>query len=77
MTPFHVISGMSGAVMVLPRGGLTDNKGKPVRYDRAYYIGEQDFYVPKSQDGKYKSYAQPAEGMANWCGREVRSTTPL
>ena len=52
MTPFHVISGMSGAVMVLPRGGLTDNKGKPVRYDRAYYIGEQDFYVPKSQDGK-------------------------
>lgn len=64
MIPFHVISGMSGAIMVLPRGGLTDNKGKPVRYDRAYYIGEQDFYVPKDKDGKYKSYAQPVEGMA-------------
>ena len=40
------------------------NKGKPVRYDRAYYIGEQDFYVPKDKDGKYKFYAQPLEGMA-------------
>ncbi len=65
MIPFHVISGMSGAIMVLPRGGLTDNKGKPVRYDRAYYIGEQDFYVPRDKNGKYKSYAQPVEGMVD------------
>ncbi len=64
MIPFHVISGMSGAVMVLPRDGLTDNKGKSVKYDRAYYIGEQDFYIPKDKAGKYKSYAQPLEGMA-------------
>ena len=65
MIPFHVISGMSGAVMVLPKNGLTDNKGKPWRYDRAYYIGEQDFYIPKGKDGKYKTYAQPLEGMAD------------
>ncbi len=65
MIPYHVISGMSGAVMVLPRAGLTDNKGKPVRYDRVYYIGEQDFYIPKDKDGKYKSYAQPLEGLAD------------
>lgn len=64
MIPFHVISGMNGAVMVLPKDGLKDNKGNPWRYDRAYYIGEQDFYIPKDKDGKYKTYAQPLEGMA-------------
>ncbi|MBN9127584.1 MAG: nitrite reductase, copper-containing, partial [Nitrosospira sp.] len=63
MIPFHVISGMNGAVMVLPRDGLKDAKGKPVRYDRAYYIGEQDLYLPKGADGKYKTYGSPAEGM--------------
>ena len=34
MIPWHVVSGMNGAVMVLPREGLTDGKGKPVKYDR-------------------------------------------
>jgi nitrite reductase (NO-forming) len=63
MIPFHVISGMNGAVMVLPRDGLKDAKGKPVRYDRAYYVGEQDLYLPKGADGKYKTYGSPAEGM--------------
>lgn len=65
MIPFHVISGMNGAIMVLPRDGLKDNKGKPVKYDRAFYIGEQDFYLPKGPDGKYKVYDQPAAGMAD------------
>jgi len=63
MIPFHVISGMNGAIMVLPRDGLKDAKGKPVRYDRAYYIGEQDLYLPKEKEGKYKTYGSPAEGM--------------
>ncbi|MBP7112899.1 MAG: nitrite reductase, copper-containing [Nitrosomonas sp.] len=65
MTPFHVISGMSGAVMVLPKEGLKDSKGKPWRYDRIYYVGEQDFYIPKDGNGKYKTYTQPLEGMAD------------
>ncbi|MDP1559159.1 MAG: copper-containing nitrite reductase [Nitrosomonas sp.] len=65
MIPFHVISGMSGAIMVLPRDGLKDAKGKPYTYDKAYYIGEQDFYLPKDDKGNYKSYAQPAAGMAD------------
>ena len=56
MTPFHVLSGMSGAVMVLPREGLRDGAGKPLRYDRVYYIGESDFYVPRGADGKFKSF---------------------
>ncbi|MDE0798607.1 MAG: copper-containing nitrite reductase [Nitrosomonadaceae bacterium] len=65
MIPFHTISGMNGAIMILPRKGLTDAKGKPWHYDRAYYIGEQDLYLPKDKDGKYKEYAQPLEGMAD------------
>lgn len=65
MIPWHVVSGMNGAIMVLPRDGLRDAAGKPVKYDKAYYIGEQDFYVPKDAQGAYKEYASPIEGMAD------------
>jgi nitrite reductase (NO-forming) len=64
MIPYHVVTGMNGAIMVLPREGLKDGKGKPLSYDRAYYIGEQDFYIPKSNvQGKYKEYDDPASAM--------------
>ncbi|EHH02540.1 nitrite reductase, copper-containing [Mesorhizobium amorphae] len=56
MIPWHVVSGMSGAVMVLPRDGLKDDKGKPVHYDRIYYIGENDFYIPRDEKGQFKKY---------------------
>jgi len=56
MIPWHVVSGMSGAVMILPRDGLKDDKGKPIRYDRIYYIGENDFYIPRDEQEKFKKY---------------------
>lgn len=62
MIPWHVVSGMSGAVMVLPRDGLKDERGQPVAYDRVFYIGENDFYIPKDEDGHYRRYADVAEG---------------
>jgi nitrite reductase (NO-forming) len=66
MIPFHVVSGMNGAIMVLPRDGLKDAEGKPVKYDRAYYIGEQDWYVPRDDaTGQYKRYGSPAEAMGD------------
>ncbi len=65
MIPLHVVSGMNGAIMVLPRDGLHDADGHPVHYDRAYYIGEQDFYIPKDAKGAYKQYATPAEGFGD------------
>ncbi|MCR2507239.1 multicopper oxidase domain-containing protein, partial [Salmonella enterica] len=52
MVPWHVVSGMSGTLMVLPRDGLKDPQGKPLRYDRAYTIGEFELYIPKGPDGK-------------------------
>ncbi len=57
MTPLHVISGMNGAVMVLPREGLRDKAGKLLHYDRIYYIGESDFYVPRDAAGHFESSA--------------------
>jgi nitrite reductase (NO-forming) len=63
MIPWHVVSGMNGAIMVVPRDGLRDAEGHPVRYDKAYYIGEQDFYIPKDANGKYKEYATPMDDM--------------
>ena len=63
MIPYHVVSGMNGAIMVLPRDGLKDQKGALVKYDKAYYIGEQDFYIPSSQDGEFKRYDSTAIAM--------------
>jgi len=63
MIPWHVVSGMNGAIMVLPRDGLKNAKGNPVRYDKAYYIGEQDFYIPTDDQGHYKTYSTPIAGF--------------
>lgn len=65
MIPWHVVHGMNGAITVLPKGGLKDKNGKKIKYDRAYYIGEQDFYLPKEADGKYKRYATASESFAD------------
>lgn len=56
MIPWHVVCGMSGAIMVLPRDGLRNDKGEPIRYDRVYYIGENDFYIPRDAEGNFKTY---------------------
>ena len=65
MIPYHVVHGMNGAVMVLPRGGLTDGKGNPLKYDRAYFIGEQDFYIPRDEQGTFKKYETAGEDLSD------------
>lgn len=65
MTPLHIASGMNGAIMVLPRNGLTDENGHALKYDRAYYVAEQDYYLRKDEEGKYKDYDVPAAGFAD------------
>jgi len=65
MIPWHVVSGMSGAIMVLPRDGLKDHLGRPVRYDRIFHIGENDFYIPRGPDGNYLRYEDAGEGYAD------------
>jgi len=75
MIPWHVVSGMSGAIMVLPRQGLTDRNGNPLHYDRVYYIGENDLYVPRDEKGKFKSYASAGEAYADTI-EVMRKLTP-
>jgi nitrite reductase (NO-forming) len=75
MVPWHVTSGMNGAIMVLPREGLTDGHGKDLTYDRVYYVGEQDFYVPRDADGNYKKYASVGESYADTL-EVMRTLTP-
>jgi nitrite reductase (NO-forming) len=62
MIPWHVVSGMNGAVMVLPRDGLRNDKGEPVKYDKIFYIGESDFYIPRDEKGNFKSYESAGDG---------------
>jgi nitrite reductase (NO-forming) len=62
MIPWHVVSGMSGAIMVLPRDGLKNDEGKPVKYDSIFYIGENDFYIPRDEKGNFKSYETAGDG---------------
>jgi nitrite reductase (NO-forming) len=65
MVPWHVVKGMNGAVMILPKDGLKDRKGKALTYDKIFYIGEQDFYVPKDANGKYKNFLHPGDGFSD------------
>lgn len=65
MVPLHVVSGMNGAIMVLPREGLKDENGNPLHYDKAYYIAEQDYYVPKDKNGNYKEYVKPSDAFVD------------
>lgn len=65
MVPWHVVHGMNGAIMVLPQEGLKDPAGNPIRYDRAYYIGEQDYYIPRDENGDFKRYAGPVDSLAD------------
>ena len=65
MIPWHVVHGMNGAIMVLPRDGLKDGKGKSLSYDKAFYIGEQDFYIPQDEEGNYKTYETAGESLGD------------
>ena len=65
MIPWHVVSGMSGAIMVLPRQGLSNEKGEPLKYDKVFYIGENDFYIPRDEKGKYKTYGSAGESYTD------------
>ncbi|EPJ43880.1 MAG: nitrite reductase, copper-dependent [Osedax symbiont Rs1] len=65
MIPWHVVSGMNGAITILPKDGLKDAEGKKITYDKAFYIGGQDFYLPKDSKGQYKRYTSPVAGMAD------------
>ncbi len=65
MVPWHVTAGMNGAITVLPRDGLKDHKGNDLPYDKVYYVGEQDFYVPKDADGNYKKYESAGDAYSD------------
>lgn len=75
MVAWHVVAGMNGAIMVLPREGLNDGKGNPITYDKVYYIGEQDFYVPRDEDGNFKTYESAGESFED-VTKAMRTLTP-
>ena len=75
MVPIHVTSGMNGAIMVLPREGLKDENGNLVQFDKAYYIAEQDYYLPKDQTGAIKNIATPQQSMQE-LGESIKSLQP-
>ena len=75
MIPYHVVHGMNGAIMVLPREGLKDGKGNALEYDLAYFIGEQDFYIPRDEKGAFKKYETAGENLTD-CLDVMRTLTP-
>lgn len=75
MTPYHVTHGMGGIIMVIPKGGIKDENGKHLAYDKAYFIGESEFYIPKDKDGKYKTYGETGEDLGEWVST-MRSLVP-
>ncbi len=75
MIPYHVTHGMNGAVMVLPRDGLKDADGNPLRYDSIAYIGEQDYYLPKDASGEFLTYEAAGDDYADSL-EAMRTLTP-
>ena len=75
MIPWHVVSGMSGVIMILPRDGLKDEAGQSLKYDKVFYIGENDFYVPRDKDGKYMSFESTGESFED-VTRTMRGLIP-
>jgi nitrite reductase (NO-forming) len=75
MVPIHVTAGMNGAIMVLPRDGLKDENGNSVKFDKAYYIAEQDFYIPKDKDGKTINIATPQQSVQE-LGESIKTLMP-
>ncbi|MBX3576339.1 MAG: nitrite reductase, copper-containing [Rhizobiaceae bacterium] len=65
MIPWHVVSGMHGTIMILPRDGLKNEKGEALAYDRIYYIGENEFYIPRDADGNFKTYESHGDSYAD------------
>ena len=37
--------------------------GHSITYDRAYYIGEQDYYIPQDAEGNFKRYDTPSASL--------------
>ena len=62
MIPYRVVAWMNGAVVMLPRDGLRDASGEPMRYDRGYYIGEQDSFIPRDAEGKIQTLRRAHDG---------------
>lgn len=75
MIPYHVVHGMNGACMVLPRDGLKDKEGNLLSYDDVFYIGEQDFYIPQDENGDWMVYDGPGENFGDVLPL-MRSLTP-
>jgi nitrite reductase (NO-forming) len=75
MIPYHVTHGMNGAVMVLPRDGLKDKDGAALKYDKIAYIGEQDYYLPKDEEGEYISYEAAGDDYSDSLDA-MRTLTP-
>ncbi len=75
MVAWHVVAGMSGVLMVLPRAGLTDPEGKRLAYDKVFTIGEFDLYVPKDGAGGFKTYPNIADSYADTM-EAMRSLVP-
>ena len=63
MIPYDMVTGMNGVIMVRPRDGLKDNKSAQFQYDKASYIGEQDYYIPRDEYGEFKQYSSVDDAM--------------
>ena len=56
MIPWHVVSGMNGAIMVLPRDGLKDEAASRSATTASTMSARTIFYIPRDEKGKFKTY---------------------
>lgn len=63
MIPWHVVSGMTGAVLVLPREGLKDQNDEPMTYDK---VGEKVLFIHSQANKDTKPHLIGGHGDLIW-----------
>ena len=77
MTPWHVTSGMSGVVMVLPRAGLSDGKASRCITTASITSAKTISTYSRQDKGKFKTYTRQARPMptpSRSCASSFRPT---
>ena len=75
MIPWHVVVGHERRHHGAAARRAEGRAGKPLSYDHVYYVGEQDFYVPKDADGNFKKYEFAGDAYADML-EVMRTLTP-
>ena len=76
MIPWHVVSGMSGAIMVLPRDGLKNEQGRAAQIRQGVLCRRARFLHSARREGQTSRPTSPPAMPMTTCVEVMRRLTP-